>query len=140
MVFCGSGADDKVDLESCRAKGRIVSDPETNEQEIEPRGLTLLVLLPCAGAILGLIISALSSSVAPKKDESVPVIQIHPLRMVSSTGEPHDSLVGLYETDWFLEPEIEVMRSRETLMRIVERLDLTRRWRMDSGMAGSIGG
>jgi uncharacterized protein involved in exopolysaccharide biosynthesis len=45
-------------------------------------------------------------------------------------------MVGLYETDRFLETEIEVIRSRETLMRIVERLDLTRRWRMDSEMAG----
>lgn len=97
--------------------------------------LTLLVLLPCAGAILGLIISVLSSFVAPKKYESVTMIQIHPLRMVSASGEQHESTMRLYKTDRFLETEIEAMRSREALMRIVERLNLTNRWELDSEMA-----
>ena len=64
------------------------------------RWLTLLVILPCAGAILGYVIALVSSFVQPKR----------------------------YETERFLETEIEVIRSHETLKWVVERLGLSTRW------------
>lgn len=93
------------------------------------RWLTLIFLLPCVGAILGLMISVLSAFVAPKKYASVCVIQIHPsVLSVNPIGEEQEYMVGLHETEQFLQTEIAVIRSRETLMRVVERLDLTSRW------------
>ena len=64
------------------------------------RWLTLLVILPCAGAILGYVIALVSSFVQPKR----------------------------YETERFLETEIEVIRSHETLKWVVERLGLSTCW------------
>jgi uncharacterized protein involved in exopolysaccharide biosynthesis len=75
------------------------------------------------------VIALVSSFVQPKRYESVAGVQIHPLvQALGPTGEQREFAIGVYETERFLETEIEVIRSHETLKWVVERLGLSTRW------------
>ena len=113
-----------------------MSEPEPVAPTLPPRRpanryrwLTLLAILPCVGGILGYVIALVSSFVQPKRYESVAGVQIHALvQALGPTGEQREFAIGVYETERFLETEIEVIRSHETLKWVVERLGLSTRW------------
>ena len=94
------------------------------------RWLSLLVLFPCVGAVLGLLVAVISAYITPKKYESVAAIQVHRPGLVLSPvpGREGELITEASGGERFMETEFEVIRAAETLKRVIDRLDLPTRW------------
>lgn len=88
----------------------------------------LLLLLPMVGMLAGFMAGAVGSYVAPRKFESTAVVQVMP--MVDGAMILGDAVVTQVTPGQFFATEREVIRSRGTLERVVNALDLVGRWNL----------
>ncbi len=88
----------------------------------------LLVMAP-VGMMAGWVLSAVLTYMMPKKFESHAIIEVIP-RTSANAGFPHSPPNGAD-----LGTEIEIMKSRNTLSKVSEILDLPRRWDLDRDSA-----
>ncbi|MEP2775531.1 MAG: Wzz/FepE/Etk N-terminal domain-containing protein [Luteolibacter sp.] len=88
----------------------------------------LLVMLP-VGAMIGFLMAAVVTYVMPKKYESSATIEVKP------QGRTIEPMSGSHSPDsmspQFFGTEFEKIKSRNTLMKVVDALDLTNKWGLD---------
>lgn len=87
-----------------------------------------LVMLP-VGALLGFFIAAVFTYVIPKLYESEVVIELRPIVSESAAGQSREMPPVNFAT------EFEVIKSRHLLEKVVDNLDLTKRWNVDQETA-----
>lgn len=83
-----------------------------------------LAMLP-VGAVVGLLFAAIVTYVMPKIYESEAVIEVMPRIIPSSESQPTATDPQFFGT------EVEVIKSRNSLEKVVTDLDLVNRWNMD---------
>ena len=88
-----------------------------------------LAMLP-VGAVVGLLFAAIITYVMPKVYESEAVIEVKP-RMIPSS----ESQLSATDPQQFLGTEVEVIKSRNSLEKVVTVLDLVNRWNLDKATA-----
>jgi succinoglycan biosynthesis transport protein ExoP len=90
----------------------------------------LLVMVP-VGAMAGFLIASVITYVMPKKYESSATIEIKPReRTIEPSGGVSHSIRPTM-TPQFFGTEFEKIKSRNTLLKVVDSLDLISRWGMD---------
>jgi uncharacterized protein involved in exopolysaccharide biosynthesis len=107
---------------------------ENESGEGRPQSSWWLLLLPVLGGLTGWFAMLLVCYVLPAKYESVAVIQIHwsEPELDPFGDSPESSGRGLDVRGEALRSEFEILTAQQTLMRVVERLDLATRWNMSS--------
>lgn len=89
----------------------------------------VLLVMTGIGPILGLLTAALVTQVLPLKYESRAVIEVMPRmpRVRLSSGGAYDSR----DSTGHYRPEASMIKSRYSLSKVIEKLDLANQWRVD---------
>ncbi len=93
-----------------------------------------LLMFPI-GAVVGLMTAAVITYVMPKKYESEAVIEIRPRVPSGGFAGGMDSRDVTRMTPQFFGTEFEKIKSRNSLEKVIERLDLVNRWNVDKETA-----
>ena len=86
----------------------------------------MLVMIP-VGAILGFLLAAVVTYVMPKEYESSATIEVKPRPLTLL----HQDQASSQMTEMYLSKEFEKIKSRASLLKVIEGMDLTKRWGMD---------
>ncbi|MDP4648106.1 MAG: hypothetical protein NWS80_13380 [Akkermansiaceae bacterium] len=89
-----------------------------------------LVMLP-VGAVGGFFMASVVTYVMPKKYESSATIEIKPQRQPTGTWSGSPDAEALGASPQFFGTEFEKIKSRNSLMKVVDTLDLSNKWGMD---------
>lgn len=81
------------------------------------------------GIFAGFFLAAVITYMTPKRYESHAVLEIKPPAISSLSGVPNRDLSKFSQTEFVK------LKSRNTLLRVVESLDLPRKWAIDQGRA-----
>ncbi len=97
----------------------------------------MLLLMPLLGTFAGTVTSAVITYVMPKKYESEAIIEVRPHVMVTSQiGNDFSPIYGTTPiTPQFFGTEFEKIKSRTSLAKVVENLQLVNKWNVDQETA-----
>ena len=86
----------------------------------------MLVMIP-VGAMLGFLLAAIVTYVMPKEYESSATIEVKPRPLTLL----HQDQASSQMTEMYLSIEFEKIKSRASLLKVIEGMDLKKRWGMD---------
>jgi len=91
----------------------------------------VFLMMAAIGPVIGFMMATVITYVMPKKYESEAVLEVRPRATANSSSPGGLSPIGTPMTPQFFATEFEVIKSRNSLLKVVEALELTDRWSMD---------